>query len=723
MKGILPKLLAKENITIQHGNYSTAWFDIKNRVLGLPMWKDMGKDVYDLLIGHEVGHALETPYEGWHDNPETLEGCPRTYINVIEDARIERKVKAKYPGLRRSFAKGYTKLFKEDFFGSPEELPSWDKIKLIDKINLEAKVGAHLDVPFTAEEQVYMDRAMTTDTFADVVELVKDVLAYSQKNEPELIEPPMPENDQAEDVPTEDNEEQDPTSQGHDDFMPEDQEQKEEEVEKNAPQTDGDVEDTTEEKTNSEPFASNGGDESITDKIFRSKEENLIEADSLKGNTRVGNPMSKEVLNKVFIPYAKVAKGRKPVSYMSDDDFYGVPFVESNYVDYIKDVKRSVNYAVKEFEQRKAAYRYTRSQTAKTGSLDINKLWAYKTNDDIFNRVTRLADAKNHGMFMLIDFSGSMSGVMHRVLDQLIHLVVFCKTVNIPFDVYGFTTCNPDLIGQRDLALTDSEIYHECLALPQQISSDLNKSDYTSALQWLYWRMLNEENYAGHSVSIIGSEYEDWGSTPLNTSLIAINDKLTRMIKSKGIDNMNLVVLTDGDTNRTDIVNNIPAGFESAKIKDDHSYWADTWKIKMPGKTIASTNGGKDMTKSLLNYYRKKGITTLGFFLALDRYQYNSKLWSVQDEIEPNESQEDFRRAMQKQITKKKCLTFDGALGYDNFYVVQAFNKSTFNTDADEFEVQEDATKGQITQAFKKYSKSKKLNKTLLTNFGKAVAV
>ena len=78
---------------------------------------------------------------------------------------------------------------------------------------------------------------------------------------------------------------------------------------------------------------------------------------------------------------------------------------------------------------------------------------------------------------------------------------------------------------------------------------------------------------------------------------------------------------------------------------------------------------------------------------------------------------------MQKQITKNKCLTFDDALGYDNFYVVQAFNKSTFNTETDEFEVSEDATKGQITQAFKKYSKSKKLNKTLLTNFGKAVAV
>ena len=72
--------MARENITVQYGNYQTAWFDIKNRVLGLPMWKDMGKDVSDLLIGHEVGHALFTPFEGWHDSPEKLEGCPRSYI-------------------------------------------------------------------------------------------------------------------------------------------------------------------------------------------------------------------------------------------------------------------------------------------------------------------------------------------------------------------------------------------------------------------------------------------------------------------------------------------------------------------------------------------------------------------------------------------------------------------------------------------------------------------
>ena len=50
----LAKLLAKENLSVQHGNYSTASFDVVNRVLRLPLWKDKGKEVDDLLVGHGV---------------------------------------------------------------------------------------------------------------------------------------------------------------------------------------------------------------------------------------------------------------------------------------------------------------------------------------------------------------------------------------------------------------------------------------------------------------------------------------------------------------------------------------------------------------------------------------------------------------------------------------------------------------------------------------------
>ena len=102
-KSILAKLLANENISVHHGNYPTAFFDVEKRILGLPMFKDFGsKDTVDLFLGHEVGHALFTPYEGWHDSPAQAE-VPRSFLNVVEDVRIERKIQAKYPGLISSF--------------------------------------------------------------------------------------------------------------------------------------------------------------------------------------------------------------------------------------------------------------------------------------------------------------------------------------------------------------------------------------------------------------------------------------------------------------------------------------------------------------------------------------------------------------------------------------------------------------------------------------------
>ena len=50
-KDILAKLLAKENIFVRHDvNAPTASFDIKNRVLSLPVLVDMSTDIYDLMV-------------------------------------------------------------------------------------------------------------------------------------------------------------------------------------------------------------------------------------------------------------------------------------------------------------------------------------------------------------------------------------------------------------------------------------------------------------------------------------------------------------------------------------------------------------------------------------------------------------------------------------------------------------------------------------------------
>ena len=182
-KSILAKLLAKENITIVHGNYRTAFFDVEKRTLGLPLWNNL-EDVYDLLVGHEVGHALETPPEGWHDADVEIPGCPRSYINVVEDVRIEKLIQRRYPGLVSCFKRGYQKLYDDDFFGVNEipELTS-DYVNLIDRINLKAKLRELITVEFTNSERDLVNEVFAVETWEDVLEACRKLYAHALENQ------------------------------------------------------------------------------------------------------------------------------------------------------------------------------------------------------------------------------------------------------------------------------------------------------------------------------------------------------------------------------------------------------------------------------------------------------------------------------------------------------------------------------------------------------------
>jgi len=114
-KDILARLLATENLTVVHDNVRTASFNVKDRILTLPQWNDMESCTYDHLVGHEVGHALYTPVEGWHESVSTKGAGYKSFLNVIEDARIERMIQTRYPGLRREFVKSYKKMLGERF--------------------------------------------------------------------------------------------------------------------------------------------------------------------------------------------------------------------------------------------------------------------------------------------------------------------------------------------------------------------------------------------------------------------------------------------------------------------------------------------------------------------------------------------------------------------------------------------------------------------------------
>ena len=180
-KDSLARLMATENLTVVHKKIPTAYFDVKNRILACPTFKDdISPELYDLFMGHEVGHALNTPYEGLHSTLKenrTLKG----YLNVVEDVRIEKAIKNKYAGLRRSFFKAYNELMQKDFFGIKGK--DLNTLSLIDKINLITKCGSRVNIKLNKEEQSFLDMAEDCKSWEEVVVCAQAIYDWSKENE------------------------------------------------------------------------------------------------------------------------------------------------------------------------------------------------------------------------------------------------------------------------------------------------------------------------------------------------------------------------------------------------------------------------------------------------------------------------------------------------------------------------------------------------------------
>ena len=50
VKGQLARLLATEDLIVEHRSVDTASFNVQTRVLTLPTWEKAGEEVYDTLV-------------------------------------------------------------------------------------------------------------------------------------------------------------------------------------------------------------------------------------------------------------------------------------------------------------------------------------------------------------------------------------------------------------------------------------------------------------------------------------------------------------------------------------------------------------------------------------------------------------------------------------------------------------------------------------------------
>lgn len=192
-KAVLARLMATENISVEHvPSAQTAYFDTESRRLVFPCWQNMDSNLYDMLAGHETAHALFTPAGAQVlvdaiRKVDTRNGstAAKTFLNIVEDARIERLMKARLPGLRRSFFTAYQGLMEHPLF--KETLTRVAEMRLIDRVNIHYKWGAWVKVPFTAEELPLVQRVAETKTFEDVIEVSR--LLWEMQREQENAEP------------------------------------------------------------------------------------------------------------------------------------------------------------------------------------------------------------------------------------------------------------------------------------------------------------------------------------------------------------------------------------------------------------------------------------------------------------------------------------------------------------------------------------------------------
>ena len=171
VKESLAKLLATENLIVEHRPVETAQFEVYSRVLTLPTWEHECNDVIDMFIAHEVGHALYTP-----EDSDWLDEVPQLFLNVTEDIRIEKLIKRRYEGLPKTFFKGYAALDIDEFFGLTGK--DLSQLNLADKINLYYKIGNYRDIPFTTEEKAFLPKCDALETFKEAVELALEIQAY-----------------------------------------------------------------------------------------------------------------------------------------------------------------------------------------------------------------------------------------------------------------------------------------------------------------------------------------------------------------------------------------------------------------------------------------------------------------------------------------------------------------------------------------------------------------
>ena len=344
--------------------------------------------------------------------------------------------------------------------------------------------------------------------------------------------------------------------------------------------------------------------------------------------------------------------------------------------EFMQSTKSTVAQMVQQFQMKQAADLDARTSYAKTGVLNTNNMINYRWSEDIFLKNEVHADGKNHGIVMYLDWSGSMCGIIKETVEQLIILTEFCNKVNIPFDVYAFSSQrhpNMEIDGAINYTNQDDDevLKPHRFSLLQFLSSDMKNREYKDAIAKLYHIATGGRYY--DCPSELGM-----GCTPLNEAIMCAFQQVPAFKAKHGIQIVNTVFLTDGDGHGMGVDN-----------------WSDSKSIVHDSKTRkdygVKQNGGE--TETYLKMLQDRTGTNLIGIRLLDGIKKLSRVgykYFGYDE-----------KALKagEQTWKKFNYALVDSKGYDNLFLIRG--NTEIKTDALE-KLDDDASYTKLRNAFMK---------------------
>jgi hypothetical protein len=682
---------------------------------------DTTPEMTDLLVGHEVGHALDTP-QSYVESAKAGGSAFSTFLNVVEDARIERRMKDRYPGLRKPMAIAYRQFTERDFFGIKGQ--DVNALMLIDRINLHFKLGAIAGIKFNAEEMLYVNEVEKADSFEQVKDITERLYEFckaeldqkrqeakeefEKRKENGEFDGEEFDNEDGFGDDTEDYDDVDPNSSGSSSGEDEDDDFESEDRFDNGYSN----EPTFEDSMPNELKAYGDEVKSVTDEKFQKALKGLAETKEIY----VGKIASQSQINvkEYVVPFKELK--------FFEDSFYNDPElkVHERYdstllMKFESKNKNAIAYLVKEFEMKKKAAELRRVTVSDTGTLDTNKLHTYKFNDDIFRKIGAVAEGKNHGIVMFIDWSGSMQDNLAGTIEQLITMATFCRKVNIPFDVYAFSTQYNK--KQEHVAFTsNNQLTIDNFHLLNILSSSMKNPTYRKFANDLLQVAEAYQPYVHHRRNYKSNYICDGmtlGGTPLNATIQVASNVVNDFRKRTRSEIVNVIFLTDGEdsstlwTESSELGNTVrigPSDFRSVSYVEDKES-AKTYRVSDKGVTPTLLQILKDRT----------GCNLIGFYILPKSKRYFQNAMARFNTIMTDDGYKQFRN--------EKFFSVNG-YGYSEYFLIPGGEDLSTEDDSlsDILGEGKDVSARKLKGAFLKMNQNRLTNRVLLSKVIKEIA-